>query len=93
MDAPLQINFQDKTVTYDTFVNDVVARLLKALRDTHDDPEYVSQSQAYRMFGRRNVDRWRRAGLVDPVKRPGKMAYQTSQLRQLQQTKQDYLYR
>ena len=43
-----------------------------------------------KMFGQGNIRRWREKGLVEPVsKRPGKIEYRVSDLRILQQRKQD----
>ena len=42
------------------------------------------------MFGRRNVERWKRQGKIVPCKRPGKVEYRTAELRFLQRTVQDY---
>ena len=52
------IQFIDHEVPYDVFLNDLVNKLVQALKDTHDDPEFISQRKAYKLFGRRNVDRW-----------------------------------
>ena len=43
------------------------------------------------MFGRGNVERWRKQGKVTAYKRPGKVEYQTADLRLLQRIQQDYL--
>lgn len=56
-----------------------------------NDPEFVSQRKAYELFGRRNVERWKRQGKVESYKRPGKVEYRTSDLRLLQRTVQDYI--
>ena len=85
------LDFSDKTVTYDTFIRDVASSVVRMLSEVRDEPDIVSQRQAYRMFGRGNVDRWRRQGLIEPCKRPGKVEYRTADLRALQRTKQDYL--
>lgn len=50
----------------------------------------VSQRKAYAMFGRGNVDRWRKQGKITPCKRPGKVEYRTIELRTLQRLQQDY---
>ncbi len=84
------LNFPDKSVTYSTFVNDVAATIVKMLSESRNDAEFISQRQAYAMFGRCNVDRWRRQGKIEPCKRPGKTEYRTAELRLLQQVKQDY---
>lgn len=85
------LHFTDKAVSYETFISDLVARLTKALSETRNDPEFISQRKAYRMFGRGNVDRWRRQGKITPCKRTGVVEYRTSELRMLQSVIQDYL--
>ena len=92
MNAPL-FEFLDHLIPYDTFLNDLAARIVKLLKTDHDDPEYVSQRKAYQIFGRRNVERWRRQGKIVPCKRPGKVEYRTAELRFLQRTVQDYFGR
>ncbi len=84
------LQFLDRLIPYDTFLNDVAARVVKMLKTDSNDPEYVSQRKAYEMFGRRNVERWRKQGKVQPFKRPGKLEYRTADLRLLQRTVQDY---
>lgn len=82
--------FLDKLIPYDIFLNDVAARIVKMLKSDRNDPEYISQRKAYEIFGRRNVERWRKQGKVEPCKRPGKLEYRTADLRLLQRIKQDY---
>ncbi len=84
------LQFLDRLIPYDTFLNDVASRVVKMLKTDSNDPEYVSQRKAYEMFGRRNVERWRKQGKVQPYKRPGKLEYRTADLRFLQRTVQDY---
>lgn len=84
------LQFLDHLIPYDTFLNDLAARVVKLLKQDKDDPEFISQRKAYDMFGRRNVERWRRQGKVQCYKRPGKVEYRTADLRLLQRTVQDY---
>ena len=84
------LDFSDMSVTYDTFVRDVATSVVRMLSEVRNDPEFISQRQAYAIFGRGNVDRWRRQGKIEPCKRPGKVEYRTSELRALQSKKQDY---
>ena len=84
------LDFSDKSVTYDTFVHDLAVELARQLSRQRNDPETVSQRQAYAMFGRGNVDRWRREGKIQPCKRLGKVEYRTAELRALQSVQQDY---
>lgn len=84
------LQFLDHLIPYDTFLNDIAARVVKMMKSDSDDPEFVSQRKAYEMFGRRNVERWRKQGKVEPCKRPGCLEYRTADLRLLQRVKQDY---
>ncbi len=86
----MTLDFPDKSVSYDTFVRDVASEVVRQLSESRNDPETVSQRRAYAMFGRGNVDRWRRQGKISPCKRPGKVEYKTAELRRLQQARQDY---
>ena len=86
----MQMEFSDKMVSYHTFVNDLAERIVNKLQRMKKDPEIISQRKAYSMFGRGNVDRWKRKGWVHVRKRPGKIEYTTSELRMLQQKEQDY---
>ena len=86
----MQIVFSDKVVTYDTFMNDLAARITSFLQNDKNEPEMISQRQAYKIFGRGNVDRWRKNGLIHPCVRPGKREDSTRRLRELQRTEQDY---
>lgn len=84
----MSIEFADRTVSYNRFLNDVAERVASLLRE--DAPDYICQREAYRRFGRANVDRWRRQLKIEPCKRPGKVEYPLKILRQLQATQQDY---
>ena len=84
----IQLMFPDKCVTYSTFINDLATALVPKLMEAMENPSgLISQN----MFGQGNIRRWRQKGLVEPVsKRPGKIEYRLSDLRILQQRKQDY---
>lgn len=84
------LQFADKSVPYSVFIKDVASEIVHLLKKDSEDPEYVSQRKAYQIFGRRNVDRWRRQNKVLPCKRPGKLEYRTADLRRLQRQQQDY---
>jgi hypothetical protein len=84
------IQFKDHVIPYDRFLNDVAAKVVSFLKNDNNDPEYVSQRKAFKLFGRSNVERWRREQRIQTYKRPGKVEYKTSELRLLQRTIQDY---
>lgn len=86
----IQLDFSDKSVSYDTFMEDLSSRIVRKIQRAKADPKTVSQRQAYAIFGRGNVERWRKAGKLTTCKRPGKVEYRTSELRMLQRTEQDY---
>lgn len=84
------MNFSDRLIPYETFLNDVAARVVSYIKSDKDDPEFVSQRRAYEIFGRRNVERWRRVGFIKPYKRPGRLEYKMADLRYLQRQYNDY---
>lgn len=86
----MTIAFADMNVSYDKFVNDIASRMVAIMKEEAEKPEFVSQREASRLFGRTNVERWRRTGIIQPVKRPGKMEYRYSDLAKLYQAQQDY---
>ncbi len=86
----MPIQFSDKSVPYSVFVKDVAAEIVYLLMMCKDDPEYISQRKAFEIFGRRNVERWRRQNDIKPSKRPGRIEYNMAELRLLQRRQQDY---
>ena len=87
----LFLQFNNQLIPYERFIADVSANVGKMIKNDRNDPDYVSQRKAFAMFGRRNVERWRKSGKVTPCKRPGKVEYRTADLRLLQRVEQDYL--
>ena len=86
----MALDFTDKSVSYYTFIHDLAAEVVRQLDERRNDPEWVSQNKAYAMFGRANVDRWRRQGRITPCRRPGKLEYRTAELRALRDTPHDF---
>lgn len=86
----MTISIADMEVSYDKFINDVARRVVAIMKEEATMPEFVSQREASRLFGRANVERWRRTGKIQPIKRPGKMEYKFSELRKLFTEQQDY---
>lgn len=85
------IQFADKVVSYDTFMNDLVSRIVSEVEKRKSEPEIISKRKAYEMFGRANVDRWMSEGKLTIRKRPGKVELLTAELRRCQAIEQDYL--
>ena len=82
----MTLQFSDKSVPYRVFIQDVSAQIAYNLREDNSDPEYISQNQAFRTFGRKQVERWRNTGKVSPIRRVQKLEYRTADLRLLQRT-------
>lgn len=84
------IQFSNRLIPYDVFLEDIASMVVRKIKLCSQDPKYISQSKAFQMFGRKNVERWRRKGQIVPAVRPGKLEYRTAELRFLQSQKQDY---
>ena len=67
------LQFLDHLIPYETFLNDLSSRIVRQLKADKDDPEFISQRKAYDMFGRRNVERWKRQGKVVSSEETGKV--------------------
>lgn len=90
--AQTMLQFSDKIVSYETFINDLAARVVSMMKaDTSDKRLFMSQAEAFRVFGQGNVRRWRRQKKIEPRKTPGKLEYPIAQLRELSRIVQDYL--
>ena len=86
----MTLQFSDRCVSYAKFVNDVASRVVSLMREEAEKPEFVSQREASRLFGRANVERWRKTGAIEPIKRPGKLEYRYNDLRKQFEAQQDY---
>lgn len=71
----IYLTFADKTISYEDMIEDLSARIMKKLNEINKVQGYISQRKAFRIFGRANVERWKRQGRIKPCKRPGKMEY------------------
>lgn len=85
------LQFADKMVSYDTFMNDLASRIVTEVEKRRTEPEYVSKRKAYETFGRANVDRWISQERLTVRKRPGKVELLSAELRRCQAIEQDYL--
>ena len=86
----MTLSITDTDVSYDKFVNDVASRVVSIMREETEKPEFVSQREAFRLFGRANVERWRKKGAIVPIKRPGKLEYRYNDLCKQFEAHQDY---
>lgn len=88
-----RILFEDKNVTYKTFLNDLATFLAPRIASMIKNPpkEIYSQRESMRVFGPGNVRRWIKEGKLRPLsKRKGKIEYKVSDLQELYRREQDY---
>lgn len=88
-----RIVFEDKNVSYKTFLDDLATFLAPkiALLIKKPQKEYYSQRESMRNFGYGNVRRWVKEGKLKPhSKRKGKIEYKVSDLQELFRREQDY---
>ena len=88
-----RIVFEDKNVSYKTFLEDLATFLAPkiALLIKNPPKKYYSERESMRVFGSGNVRRWIKEGKLKPFsKRKGKTEYKVSDLQELHRREQDY---
>ena len=86
-----QFTFSDKSISYDTFMRDLSARIVTMLKEDKDDPDMISQRKAFELYGKGNVLRWTKTEAVQVCRRPGKIEYPSARLRELSRTDEVYI--
>ena len=73
MDDNTTLQFSDKTVTFEQFVDMLATKVALRIHQVEKGQLEISQAQAYKLFGRADVERWVRSGNLEPVRiSPGK---------------------
>lgn len=86
----MTVSIFGEEISYERFINDLASKVVSVMKAESEIPEFICQRQAYRMFGRANVERWRRTGKVTAYRRQRKIEYRTADLKQQQDNRQDY---
>lgn len=86
----MTVSIFGEEISYERFINDLASKVVSVMKAESEIPEFICQRQAYRMFGRANVERWRRTGKVTAYRRQRKIEYRTADLKQQQDNQQDY---
>lgn len=86
----MTVSIFGEEISYERFISDLASKVVSVMKAESEIPEFICQRQAYQMFGRANVERWRRTGKVIPYKRQRKIEYRTADLKQQQNNLQDY---
>ena len=88
-----RIVFEDKNVSYKTFLEDLATFLAPkiALLIKNPPKKYYSERESMRVCGSGNVRRWIKEGKLKPFsKRKGKTEYKVSDLQELHRREQAY---
>lgn len=92
MNNNTEITFMDKTVTFDLFVNELATKIALRIHQVEKGQLEVSQAQAFKMFGRADVERWIKNGKLKPCRvSPGKKRFKLIDLQRLANMQQNYL--
>ncbi|MBR0526851.1 MAG: hypothetical protein IJJ98_09180 [Prevotella sp.] len=92
MDDNSVLQFGDQTVSFDQFVDKLATKVALRIHQIEKGQFEVSQTQAYKMFGKADVLRWIKNGKLEPVRiSPGKKRYRLVDLQQLASIQQNYL--
>lgn len=84
--------FADKSVTYDHFTSDLATKIALKMYQIEKGKLEISQSQAFKMFGRADVERWIKSGKLQPSRiSPGKKRFKLVDLQKLANIQQNYL--
>ena len=92
MDDKSVLQFADQTVTFEQFVDMLATKVALRIHQVEKGQLEISQAQAYKLFGRGDVERWVRSGNLEPVRiSPGKKRYRLIDLQKLASIQQNYL--
>ena len=92
MDDKSVLQFTDQTVTFEQFVDFLATKVALRIHQIEKGKLEISQSQAYRLFGRADVERWIKNGKLHPLRvSPGKKRYSLVDLQKLARIQQNYL--
>ena len=92
MDDNSVLQFADITVTFEQFVDLLATKVALRIHQVEKGQLEISQAQAYRLFGRADVDRWIKNGKLQPSRiSPGKKRYRLVDLQELATFQQNYL--
>ena len=92
MDENSVLQFIDKTVTFEQFVDALATKVALRMHQVEKGQLEISQAQAFKLFGRADVERWVKNGKLVPSRiSPGKKRYKLVDLQKLASIQQNYL--
>lgn len=92
MDNKTECIFADASVTFEQFTNELAVKIALKLYQVQRGELEISQAQAFKMFGRADVERWVKSGKIAPCRiSPGKKRFKLVELQKLASIQQNYL--
>ncbi|MBQ5981852.1 MAG: hypothetical protein IJL54_06770 [Prevotella sp.] len=92
MDKNTVLEFINKSVTFEQFVDVLATKVALRIHQIEKGQLEISQAQAYKLFGRADVERWVKSGKIEPVRiSPGKKRFKLVDLQMLANVQQNYL--
>ena len=92
MDKNTVLEFINKSVTFEQFVDVLATKVALRRHQIEKGQLEISQAQAYKLFGRADVERWVKSGKIEPVRiSPGKKRFKLVDLQMLANVQQNYL--
>ena len=92
MDKNTVLEFINKSVTFEQFVDVLATNVALRIHQIEKGQLEISQAQAYKLFGRADVERWVKSGKIEPVRiSPGKKRFKLVDLQMLANVQQNYL--
>ena len=92
MDKNTVLEFINKSVTFEQIVDVLATKVALRIHQIEKGQLEISQAQAYKLFGRADVERWVKSGKIEPVRiSPGKKRFKLVDLQMLANVQQNYL--
>lgn len=92
MDKNTVLEFINRSVTFEQFVDVLATKVALRIHQIEKGQLEISQAQAYKLFGRADVERWVKSGKIEPVRiSPGKKRFKLVDLQMLANVQQNYL--
>ena len=91
MDIRTQLQLGDYSVSVDQFTTELATKIAFKMLQINRGELEISQSQAFKMFGKADVLRWVKNGKLSPCRiSPGKKRYKLVELQRLADIQQNY---
>ena len=92
MDDNSVLQFADQSVTFEKFVDLLATKVALRMHQVEKGQMEISQAEAYRLFGRADVERWKKSGKLQPSRiSPGKKRYRLVDLQELASVQQNFI--